>query len=437
MEKSEILAGVLNYEASLIRHKKFVPYEDTVPVSGGVLSPEDIANLVEVALDGWVTEGKHSAEFAQKIKKYTGIRHVVLCNSGSSANLLAMSALVEKYEVPHHSLVVTSALAFQTTVAPIMQCGLIPLFVDVDWHTLNPDVNLLMDLAERRDVKGIIIAHTLGFPIREMEKVANCYHERGKFVIEDCCDALGACVDDKNHVGAFGDAATLSFFPAHQLTTGEGGAVLTNDGRLFASIRSYCNWGRDCWCKPGEENTCGKRFDFEFAKLPPHFDHKYIITKIGYNLKMTDMQAAIGNSQMNRITEIVRERLVNYYYLLDGFKQIPNFIKSFYAVHETEPLFTSSPFGVPLICLPGVVERAEFISFLTERKIQTRPLFTGNITKHPMMYSVNYESHGSLSGCDTIMEHAFWLGCHPELSLSQLDFVLQSFDDYLVGLWKK
>jgi CDP-6-deoxy-D-xylo-4-hexulose-3-dehydrase len=437
LEKAEILEGVLNYERKILKPKKFVPYETPVPVSGSILSPEDIANLVETALTGWVTEGQQCAEFSQKLKKYTGIHHCVLCNSGSSANLLAMSALIDKYQVPKNSLIVTSALAFQTTIAPIIQKGMIPLFVDVDWHTLNPDVNLLMDLAERKDVKGIIIAHTLGFPIRKMELVANYYHERGKFVIEDCCDALGACVDDKNHVGVFGDAATFSFFPAHQLTTGEGGAVLTNDGKLFAVLRSYCNWGRDCWCKPGEENTCGKRFDWDFPKLPSHFDHKYIITKIGYNLKMTDMQAAIGNSQINRISEIIRERLGNYYYLLDGFKDIPNFTKTFYVVHETEPMFTSSPFGVPVICMPGVVERADLISFLDKRKIQTRPLFTGNITKHPMMQHVNYESHGALSGCNTIMEHAFWLGCHLELSLAQLDFVLQSFDDYLVKLWKK
>lgn len=437
MEKAEILAGVLNYETNRLGHKKFVPYEDSVPVSGGVLSPEDIANLVEVALDGWVTEGHQCAEFAQKLKRYTGIRHAVLCNSGSSANLLAMSALVDKYKIVSHPLVVTSALAFQTTVAPIIQCGMIPLFVDVDWKTLNPNANLLVDLAERKDVKGIILAHTLGFPIREMEMIANAYHERGKFVIEDCCDALGACVNDKYSVGSFGDAATFSFFPAHQLTTGEGGAVLTNDGRLFADLRSYCNWGRDCWCKPGEENMCGKRFNWKFKNLPDHFDHKYVITKIGYNLKMTDMQAAIGNSQMNRIEEIVRERLVNYYYLLDGFKQIPNFTKSFYVVHETEPVFTSSPFGVPVICIPEYVDRSDLISFLDKRKIQTRPLFTGNITKHPMMEHINYESHGALSGCTAIMNNAFWLGCHPELSTNQLDFVLQSFDDYLVKLWKK
>ena len=437
MEKAEILAGVMNYETNRLRPKKFVPYEDTVPVSGGVLSAEDIANLVEVALDGWVTEGRQSAEFAQKLKKYTGIRHVVLCNSGSSANLLAMSALVDKYKVTSHSLIVTSALAFQTTVAPIIQCGMIPLFVDVDYRTLNPYASLLIDLAERKDVKGIILAHTLGFPIREMELIANTYHERGKFVIEDCCDALGACVDETYSVGSFGDAATFSFFPAHQLTTGEGGAVMTNDGRLLADLRSYCNWGRDCWCKPGEENTCGKRFDWKFPHLPDHFDHKYVITKVGYNLKMTDMQAAIGNSQMNRITEIVRKRLENYYYLLDGFKQIPNFTKTFYVVHETQPTFTSSPFGVPVVGVPGVVERSDLISFLDKRRIQTRPLFTGNITRHPMMEHTNYESHGALSGCTTIMNHAFWLGCHPELSATQLDFVLQSFDDYLVKLWKK
>lgn len=437
MEKSEILDGVLHYETKRLEPKEFVPFRDVVPVSGGVLSPEDITVLVETVLTGWVTEGRHCSEFSQKLKKYTGMRHVVLCNSGSSANLLAMTALVDRYKSPRNSLVVTSAMAFQTTIAPIIQNGLIPLFVDVDWHTLNPDPTVLMDLAERKDVSGLILAHTLGFPIREIASIAKHYKALGKFVIEDCCDALGAYVDGDHLVGTFGNASTLSFFPAHQLTTGEGGAVLTNDGRLFADIRSYCNWGRDCWCKPGEENACNKRFDWKFPNLPEHFDHKYVITKVGYNLKMTDMQAAIGNSQMNRIEEIVRTRLVNYYYLLDGFKQIPNFTKSFYVVHETEPLFTSSPFGCPVICDPKVVDRADLIDFLFKRKIQTRPLFTGNITKHPMMDSVNYESQGLLDGCNKLMNDAFWLGCHPELTNSQLDFVLQSFDDYLVKIWKR
>lgn len=434
MEKTEILEGVLNYERKLSEPKKFVPYETPIPVSGGVLSPEDIASLVETALTGWVTEGQRSIEFSQKLKSYTGIHHVVLCNSGSSANLLAMSALVEKYAPPKNSLVVTSALAFQTTVAPIIQCGLTPYFVDIDWKTLNPHTEQLLDLACRKDVKGIIIAHTLGFPILDMELIAKYYHENGKFVIEDCCDALGATINNL-HVGSFGDAATLSFFPAHQITCGEGGAVLTNDGRLFNDVRSYCNWGRDCWCKPGEENICGKRFDWEFPHLPPHFDHKYVITKIGYNLKMTDMQASIGSSQMNRIDEIIEKRLFNYYYLVDGFKSIPNFTKSFYVTHEPEPS-TSSPFGCPVICFPEYVNRADLINFLNKCKIQTRPLFTGNITRHPMMEHVNY-STAPLRGCDVIADNAFWLGVHPELTIEQLDFVLQSFDDYLVKLWKR
>lgn len=437
MEKDEILSGVLNYYKLRSFRPPFRPFETPIPVSGSILSPDDIMNLVSTALSGWVTEGRQCEEFGFKLKNHVGLKHVVLCNSGSSANLLAMSAVIDKYKPNYNSLVVTSALAFQTTVAPIIQCGLIPYFVDADWRTLNPDSQRLIELANHKDVSGIIIAHTLGFPIREMAEIADAYHSKGKFVIEDCCDALGAMIDNDHHVGIFGDAATFSFFPAHQITCGEGGAVLTNDGRLYRDLQSYCNWGRDCWCKPGEENACNKRFSWEFPKLPEGYDHKYVITKIGYNLKMTDMQAAIGNSQMNRVKEIVQSRLTNYYYLLDGFNSIPNFNKSFWVVQETNPMFTSSPFGCPIICLPEIVDRKEIVAFLEKRKIKTRPLFTTNITRHPMMQNTNYVCDGSLIDCNILMDCAFWIGCHPELSVEQLDFVIQSFDDYLVKAWIK
>lgn len=436
MEVNEILGGVFNYVAHQIPHKPFQPCKDEVPVSGSRLSPADITRIVECALSGWVTEGQQCAEFEKKLKVFSKQRHVVLTNSGSSANLLALNAIIEKFKLHRNYLVVTSATAFQTTVAPIIQMGMIPYFVDVDWTTLNPNPDDLMRVADKESVAGLMLAHTLGFPIKDMNKVIERYHFFGKFVIEDCCDAFGAYNDDGYPVGYKADAMTLSFFPAHQITTGEGGAVLTQDGKLFSLLRSYRNWGRDCWCKPGEENACGRRFDWEFPNLPPHYDHKYIVSRLGYNLRMTDLQASIGNSQMDRITEIISHRLSNYYYLLEGFCSLPHFFDTFYVVREQRGKeFTASPFGLPILCLRSVVRRDEIVRFLESRKIRSRPMFTGNITRQPMMEHPSYMQRGTLDGANDVMETGFWIGCHPELSLEQLDFVIQSFGDFLTKLW--
>lgn len=410
----------------------FVPGFDEVPVSGTKFSNVDILMLVNAAMSGWITEGQYCKDFARKLCKFTKLHHAVLCNSGSSANLLAMEALKERYEVPSYSLIVTSALAFPTTVAPILQAGLIPYFVDVDHRTLNPDPYTLINLASNPDVRGLIISHTLGFPI-DLREVAAEYHRCHKFVIEDCCDALGSTVGE-SHVGHCGDAATLSFFPAHHISTGEGGAVLTNDGRLMRIIESYSNWGRDCWCKPGEDNTCGKRFDYQFEHLPEHYDHKYVFSRIGYNMKMTDLQAALGSSQMNRIYEIVVRRKNNYYFLLHRFEQI----EGFYDVFQTvENPFSFSPFGMPISCINKNVRRSEVIKFLEDHKIRTRPVFSGNITKQPMMDHPSYMQKNGLDGCNFVMENTFWIGCHPELKTAQLTYVLDTFEEFLTKLRTK
>lgn len=428
MELEKVLSSINTYLKDKDGQLQFfVPGIDDVPVSGTKFSNMDILTLVEAAMSGWITEGKYSQSFARKLCKFTKIHHAVLCNSGSSANLLAMEAMKETYKVPYHSLVVTSALAFPTTVAPILQAGFIPQFVDVDYRTLNPDPYTLISLASDPGVRGLIISHTLGFPL-DLREVAKEYHDRNKFVIEDCCDALGSNVGD-DHVGQSGDVATLSFFPAHHLSTGEGGAVLTNNGRLMRIIESYSNWGRDCWCKPGENNTCGKRFDYKFDNLPDHFDHKYVWARPGYNMKMTDLQAALGSSQMNKIYEITTRRKNNYYFLLHGFEQM----KGFYDVFGTiENPFSFSPFGFPINCLK--VDRSKIIAFLEDRKIRTRPVFSGNITRHPMMQPVNYVTKGGLNGADFVMENTFWIGCHPELKTEQLVYVLDTFEEFLKTL---
>lgn len=424
MEIEHILSDVGAYMKDKNSTHVFTPFDDEVPVSGTRFDRMDIIQLVNVALSGWVTEGKYCKEFMRKLCKFTGIRHAVLCNSGSSANLLAMMALKETYKVPDKSLIATTALSFSTTVAAILHAGFIPFFVDSNRNTLNPNNDDLILLADDPYVKGLIITHTLGFPI-DLKEVAEAYHRQGKFVIEDCCDALGSFVREE-HVGTLGDAATFSFFPAHHISTGEGGAVLMNDGRLFDVVRSYSNWGRDCWCKPGEENTCKKRFDQDFPKLPEHYDHKYIFTRAGYNFQMTDLQGALGSSQMDRIGEITIKRRNNYDYYKRNLFNIFGFKKLFSLIEND---FSFSPFGFPITCIK--VKRDKIVRFLEERNIRTRPLFAGNITRQPMLQHINYSQKNGLDGANFIMENTFWIGCHPELKTSQLAFVVDSFDEFM------
>jgi len=696
VNKEQVLSRVYAYVKKRTEPKKFVPTVDDVPVSGTVFSAMDITALVDTALDGWVTEGKKADLFAKKLAKFTGIPRVTLCNSGSSANLLAVTALVDLYGTPKNSLIVTSALAFPTTVAPIIQNGMIPYFVDVDISTLNPSTNKLRELANNPKVGGIILAHTLGFPYDEKE-VVKAFGEAGKWIISDCCfpggtiiktmrgnieiqnvvagdfvftrdgykkvtsagktgnkeiisrfeifatpdhpiitkkgvkslDTLSAsdiiytwnekrscieersiiatqilnyvireftfgegqteksllsigkcglmslvkflktllfiiktvilsiilyptlnflrvettsgyisqtrcwkrlwiisnwlelgllggmvarqdlnfietsenslgrierhtqrpvknveslmkrlfllgqdfvlgnvksavdtikvpvynlCVSDKHeffvggilvhncdalgstidgvHVGTYADAATLSFFPAHHISSGEGGAVLCRHAKLHTLLHQYSNWGRSCNCSPGENNKCGKRFGHEYKNLPAGFDHKYVFDKIGYNLKITDLQAALGSSQMDRAQEIVLARKRNFAYLKYKLHQIPLFENYFQTVF-TPIGMSPSPFGFPVIIKDEKIHRLEIIKFLEDRKIRTRPIFAGNITRHPMMEHINYMTDGTLVGCDYIMENSFWIGCHTELVKDQLDYVVQSFEEFL------
>lgn len=424
---------VLSRAAKYLKDKNaqlryFVPGVDEVPVSGTKFHYMDIISLLTAALSEWVTEGKYCSLMEYKLSKYTSINHFILTNSGSSANLVAMSAMKEFYEICDRKLVITSALAFPTTVAPIIQAGFVPYFVDVDRRTLNPRPEDLIELSTRQDVAGAIISHTLGFPVPLLD-VETEFRRNHKFLIEDCCDAMGATVQMGEHVGHRGDIATFSFFPAHHISTGEGGAIGTYNGRLCKILHSYVNWGRDCWCKPGENNTCGKRFEQKFPKLPDHFDHKYVWSRLGYNMKMTDLQAALGSSQMDRVEDIVQRRRDNYAYLYQGFESITRFYSYF---RRVENEFGFSPFGFPLSCV--VTNRSHVIQFLEGRHIRTRPIFAGNITRHPMMDSINYMTFGALEGCDYVTDNSFWIGCHPELTKVQLDYVIESFRDYINSL---
>jgi CDP-6-deoxy-D-xylo-4-hexulose-3-dehydrase len=426
MEKERILENVINYLSQQDKEEPFIKGTSEVPVSGGKLSYFDIVNIVDAALDGWVTEGIWADRFRKELSEYTGSKHVVLCNSGSSADLLALGAIKEKYNLDG-GIVVTSALAFPTTVASIIQAGFIPCFVDINIETLNPYPEVIENAIKSRKAKGVVLAHTLGFPY-DIEYLKALCHLHGCFLIQDMCDALGAKTNEGKQLGEFGDISTLSFFPAHQITTGEGGAVLTNDGQLFDIVRSLANWGRDCWCKPGDDNTCGKRFEQKFYKLPEGYDHKYVTSRIGYNMKMTELQAALGMSQMSKIKKIVYLRRLNYTYLKTNLQALPLFNNVFELFRN--PIL-SSPFGFPIMVKHWMADREEVIDFLEFRNIKTRPIFSGNITKQPMMEHIPYDQIGDLHNCDRIMEDAFWIGCHPELAQEQLDYVIESFADLL------
>jgi CDP-6-deoxy-D-xylo-4-hexulose-3-dehydrase len=430
MEKERVLENVIRYleHKDLINNEPFMKGDSEVPVSGGKLSYFDIINIVDAALDGWMTEGKWAERFRRELSEYTGSKHVVLCNSGSSANLLALSAIKEKYNINNNDIVITSALAFPTTVAPIIQVGLIPCFVDINIETLNPYPEVIENAIKSKKAKGVILAHTLGFPY-DIEYIKSLCHLHGCFLIQDMCDALGAKTNEGTQLGEFGDISTLSFFPAHQINTGEGGAVLTNNGQLFNIVRSLANWGRDCWCKPGDDNTCGKRFEQKFNMLPEGYDHKYITSRVGYNMKMTELQAALGTSQMSKIKKIVYLRRLNYTYLKTNLKAISKFNEIFTLFRN--PIL-SSPFGFPIMVkFQSGTTRNQVVSFLEARKIRTRPIFSGNITKQPMMEHIPYDQLGDLHNCDRIMEDAFWIGCGDQLSQEQLDYVIESFTDFL------
>lgn len=429
MDKNSILKDVDEYAQGFLRKTPFIPFQDEVPVSGASISSEDIVSIVDTALNGWFTEHEKSKDFQKALKEYIGVHHVSLCNSGSSASLLATTALNHSHSGNRNksNRVITCATGFPTTVFPILQLGLIPLFVDAKgYKELNADIDTVLELLKRDDVCGVTLAHTLGFPFRADLVRVEC-DRLGKWFLEDVCDGLGSEINGVK-CGNFGHASTLSFFPAHQITTGEGGAVLTNNGKLYKLINSYRDWGRDCWCLPGQENTCGKRFGWDYSSLPEGWDHKYTFTNLGYNLKITDLQSALGLSQIKRIEEFVLSRfstMWDYISIFDSFE---------YIFTGVEPIWDSpfkvSPFGLPITVTTDAFTKQELVSFLEDRKIRTRPVFGGNLTRQPAIRNRYYEQVGLLENSDYIMERTFWIGTHPNLCQEQIDFVIQSFEDF-------
>jgi CDP-6-deoxy-D-xylo-4-hexulose-3-dehydrase len=422
--RQQILELTAEFHAEAFGKREFVPGTSSVPVSGKVIDAADISAVVDSALDGWFTTGRWAKDFEKKLARFFGLRSASLVNSGSSANLVALSALTspklgERALKPGDE-VITVAAGFPTTVNPIFQNRLVPVFLDVTLPTYEIDVTRLEE-ARSEKTKAVMIAHTLG-NVFNVEAVSAFCKKYNLWLIEDCCDALGSTFKGQK-VGTFGDIATVSFYPAHHITMGEGGAVLTDKPALQVLIDSFRDWGRDCWCEPGVDNTCGKRFDWQLGTLPCGYDHKYTYSHVGYNLKATDMQAALGVSQIAKLPHFIERRKENFLYLKEALKPLEEFLQLPVAGEHADP----SWFGFPI----GVKEGAPFTRDqltreLDAKKIGTRLLFAGNLLRQPAYEGLEYRVIGDMSGSDYVMNHVFWIGVYPGLTTEMLDYVVST-----------
>lgn len=403
--------------------KRFIPGKTSIPVSGKVFDAEEIKHLVDASLDFWLTTGRFAAEFEKRFARYIGVRHCSLVNSGSSASLLALTALTSpklgNRRLKPGDEVITIACGFPTTVNPIIQNRLIPVFVDIEIPTYNIDVDFLKKALSPK-TRAILSAHTLGNPFN-VSAVLDFAKKHGLWVIEDCADALGSLYRDRK-VGTFAHISTFSFYPAHHSTMGEGGAVLTNDTKLKIIIESFRDWGRDCWCKTGHDNTCGRRFKWRSGELPYGYDHKYIYSHIGYNLKLTDMQAAVGCAQLDKLPSFINKRRKNFEYLYNGLKPLEKFL----ILPKTTPNSSPSWFGFPITIKESApINRNELVKFLESRKIGIRLLFGGNLIRQPAYNGIKYRKIGDLKESDRVMNQTFWIGVYPGLTKEMLDYVIQ------------
>ncbi len=399
----------------------FVPGQTSVPPSGKVIGAPEIRNLVEASLDGWLTTGRFNAEFERRLAKFVGVRHALTVNSGSSANLVAFATLTSprlaERAIRPGDEVIAVAAGFPTTVNPILQHGAVPVFVDVTLPTYNIDVARIESAITPR-TRAIMIAHTLGNPF-DLDAVQAIAKRHGLWLIEDCCDALGSTYRGRM-VGTFGDLATLSFYPAHHITMGEGGAVLTNEPRLKRIAESFRDWGRDCFCDPGKDNTCGKRYGWKLGGLPEGYDHKYIYSHVGYNLKITDMQAACALAQMDRLEGFIAARKQNFRLLTERLQGLEHVLTLPEATPESDP----SWFGFPITLAESCpVRRIDLLRALEADRIGTRLLFAGNLVRQPSMEGVRHRVSGTLENTDRVMERTFWIGVYPGLSCEALVFV--------------
>lgn len=426
--RKEIASLVSEYAELQYKEKVFDAGRSVVPPSGKVLGEQELQNMVEASLDGWLTTGRFNDAFEKKLKAFLGVKHVLTVNSGSSANLVAFSALTSP-KLGDKALkagdeVISVAAGFPTTVNPVIQHGCVPVFVDVDIPTYNIDTSKI-EAAISDKTKAIMVAHTLGNPF-DLKKVRAVADKYKLWLIEDCCDALGSTYDGKI-VGTYGDIATLSFYPAHHITMGEGGAVFTNSGKFKLILESIRDWGRDCFCAPGKDDSCGKRFCWKLGGLPEGYDHKYIYSHIGYNLKISDMQAAVGLAQLERLQYFIEVRKNNFHYLKSALASL----EKYFILPEATELSDPSWFGFPItIREDAPFTRVELLKFLDEKNVGSRLLFAGNLTKQPYFENINYRVSGKLSNTDIIMNQTFWVGVFPALTYEMLDYIAESLASF-------
>lgn len=418
-----------HYASYRFEPKAFVPGVTPIPATGKVIDAAELHNMVEASLDGWLTTGRFNAAFEERLASFLGVKHLITVNSGSSANLIAFATLTSpklgERAIRPRDEVIGVAAGFPTTVNPILQCGAVPVFVDVEIGTYNIDVSRLEDAIGPR-TKAIMLAHTLGNPFN-LDVVTRLCKEHNLWLIEDCCDALGSTYKGQL-VGTFGDIGTLSFYPAHHITMGEGGAVFTNDGKLKPIAESFRDWGRDCFCAPGQDNTCKKRFNWQLGTLPAGYDHKYTYSHAGYNLKITDMQAACGLAQLEKAPEFIAKRKANFAYLKE---QLSAFEEQLILPKPT-PGSDPSWFGFPITLRPeSCVSRVELLRHLDQHKIGTRLLFGGNLTRQPYFEGWEYRVVGDLENTDRIMHDTFWVGVYPGLSDDALSFTAVQITDFI------
>lgn len=423
--RGEIIELVGRYYAAAFPESAFVPGKSPVRYAGRVFDADELTHLVEAALDFWLTTGRFANQFEREFARFFGLKHAILVNSGSSANLLALSCLTSpklgERQLKPGDEVITVATGFPTTVNPIVQNQLVPVFVDITIPTYNIDVTQLEEAYSAR-TRAVMLAHTLGNPF-DLGAVTDFVREHNLWLIEDCCDAVGATFRGQM-VGTFGHLSTASFYPAHHITMGEGGCVLTNQSLLKTLVESFRDWGRDCWCEPGKDNTCGKRFEWQLGDLPHGYDHKYIYSHLGYNLKLTDMQAAVGVAQLKKLPAFIEARRRNFQTLYHGLRDL----EEFFILPEATPGSVPSWFGFPIAVRPGApFTRNEAVGFLEKHKIATRLLFGGNLVRQPAYRDVRYRVVGDLKNSDFVMNQVFWVGVYPGLSTEAIEFMVDIF----------
>ena len=427
--RKQILGLVKEYADLEFVPKAFVPGQTVVPPSGKLIGSEELENMVEASLDGWLTTGRFNDLFEKKLAEFIGVKYLITVNSGSSANLVAFSTLTSsnlgERAIKKGDEVIGVAAGFPTTVNPIVQFGAIPVFVDVDPITHNIDASKI-EAAISSKTKAIMLAHSLGNPFN-LDVVTALCKKYNLWLVEDCCDALGTTYKGQM-VGTFGDIATLSFYPAHHITMGEGGAVFTNNYELKQIAESFRDWGRDCYCSPGKDNTCGKRFAWKLGDLPYGYDHKYTYSHLGYNLKITDMQAACALAQLDKAPAFIQARKDNFKFLKERLASCSEFLQLPEAAPESDPSWFGFPITLKADC---PVSRVDLTTYLDQHKIGTRLLFAGNLTRQPYMVNTEYRVSGDLTNTDNVMNNTFWIGVQPSLTKEMMEYTVSQIETFL------